>query len=752
MDTQIKNIIFQQYGFMPTSIRQLDGYANKNYRIEHNGVKYIFKTYPFEQSLFDLLKAENEVLLQLNTEVKNRYSAPIHPISVGKISGQKTILRLLSYLKGSFLGDQPLNNEVLRTLGTAVATMNTQLLKITHYTIQARQYNWDIASCHLNEPLIKHIQAPEDRKIVAYFFQQYKENVRPLQDQLRKSIIHSDVNEWNVLLDNNRVSGIIDFGDMVYSPLINEVATTLTYILYREDKGIDLAIPFLRAYHQILPLQEKEITVLYYLIAIKLCISVCNSASALKQNPDNQYITISEKPAWRMLRYWLTINPIHAQNIFRQALAFPPIEPPSIETKIEQRHKFISPILSLSYRRPIYMKRAAFQYMYDADGNTYLDAYNNIPHVGHCHPKVVAAAQQQMAQLNTNTRYIYDQLAAYAERLLAKFPASLNKIYFVNSGSAASDLAIRLANNHTGHKRVMVMEHGYHGHTQNGIDISDYKFSHRAGQGQQNHITKAVIPDTYRGQYQNNDGTAGGKYAADAITQIKQSPSPISAFISEPIVGCGGQIPLAKGYLKVLYPAIRAQGGVCISDEVQTGFGRLGEVFWGFEQQQVIPDIVVLGKPMGNGHPMGAVVTTSAIAGSFAQGVEFFSSFGGNPVSCATGLAVLDVIEKEALQQNAKNVGDYYQQLFRELQRDFECIGDVRGSGLFIGVEIIKNAQTLATDRELASNIKNHLRQHNILISTDGPDDSVIKSKPPLCFSRENAEQVVNQIRTFLSK
>ena len=355
-----------------------------------------------------------------------------------------------------------------------------------------------------------------------------------------------------------------------------------------------------------------------------------------------------------------------------------------------------------------------------------------------------------MGKLNTNTRYLYDLLPEYANKLLSKFPDSLNKVFFVNSGSAASDLAIRIARMHTGQKNIMVMEHGYHGQTQTDIDISDYKFSNKVGQGQKEYIIKAAIPDTYRGKYTTNDGSAGKMYAREAIEQIKASDAPIAAFISEPILGCAGQVPLAKGYLKEIYPEIRKQGGVCISDEVQTGFGRLGDYFWGFEAQEVVPNIVIVGKPMGNGHPMGAVITTQEIAESFSKGVEFFSSFGGNPVSCAIGLSVLNVIEEENLQENAKEVGNFYKSLFIDLQKEFPCIGDVRGSGLFIGVEIVKNRYSKEHDTNLAHHIKNELRNQHILISTDGPFDSVLKTKPALCFTKENTQQVTDHIYEIL--
>ena len=532
----------------------------------------------------------------------------------------------------------------------------------------------------------------------------------------------------------------------MYSPLINELAVAITYGIMGKEDPVSWACYVIEAYHIILPLNTVELDLLYYLIAAQLCISVLNSAYNKILDPENTYISISEKPAWDLLHQWLKINPVKAKNAFYRACKLPTIHEENVDFKIQKRHEHIDPIVSISYKKPIYMRQAAFQYMYDGYGNTFLDAYNNIPHVGHSHPKVVEAGRNQMAKLNTNTRYVYDLLNEYAERLLNKFPPQLNKVYFVNSGSAASDLAIRLARHHTKNQSMMVMEHGYHGHTMTAIEISDYKFSNKKGPGQKSSILKTPIPDTFWGQY--TDENAGEKYAQDAFAQIKQFDQPLAGFISEPIVGCGGQVPLADNYLKTLYPAIRGQGGVCISDEVQTGFGRLGDCFWGYEAQNVVPDIVILGKPMGNGHPMGAVVTTQDIADSFGEGVEFFSSFGGNPVSCAIGLEVLNVLEEEGLQQNALEVGNYYKQLMNDLRKDFGCIGDVRGSGLFLGFEIIdeKGKQ----HNTLASKIKNELRNRNILISTDGPYNNVLKSKPPLCFSKSNAETVVEDIQSVL--
>lgn len=751
---ELKKILQEKFQFENPKIDKLIGYFNINYAVEDRATKYIFKTYRFDQELFDIIEAENEALLHLNQMEVGKYPNPVptlqgESIFLAEIDGNPTSCRLLTFLEGAFLGDQEPTKKLYESLGTFLGKLDRSLHTFKSYTLKARKLDWDIQFLHLNKALIEDIENPQDRTLVRYFFLLYQENVAPILPGLRHQIIHNDANEWNILFQNGTVSGIIDFGDLTYSPLINEVAIAMTYICYDKENPLDWTADFLKAYHRAIPLEPKELDVLYYLIAARLCISVCQSAHARKVDPQNSYASISENAAWQMLRKWVAINPLGATNTFKKALNLPIAEVPSLESQLVRRHQSISPLLSISYKKQLSVTGAAFQYMYDSSGIAVLDAYNNIPHVGHSHPKVVEAGQRQMAKLNTNTRYLYDQLAEYAEKLLAKFPSSLSKVYFVNSGSAASDLAMRMAFAHTKNPNVLVMEHGYHGNTQISIDISDYKFNNKKGFGQKSNILKAPIPDTYLGKHKVNDGSAGKLFAQDAIQVILDSGKRVGAFITEPIVGCGGQVPLAEGYLQNLYPVIRNQGGICISDEVQTGFGRMGDYFWGYEAQGVVPDMVVLGKPMGNGHPMGAIVCTEAIAESFSKGVEFFSSFGGNPVSCAIGLAVLEVIEEEGLQENAKIVGDYYLELFRDLKKNHSCIGDVRGSGLFIGVELVKPGTTKA-DTALASHIKNELRNRNILISTDGPNDNVLKTKPPLCFSKENAVMVVENIDLIL--
>ena len=753
----IEQLLKEYYNIKLVDFKKLNGYENLNYCVtSEQGNKYVLKVHKVSDE--DSVVAENEILIQLHKAFINKIPQPIisndnrHFLKL-RLEGELFGFRLLTFLEGTIWAEtdvEKITDETLASFGAFMAELNLAMRPLKNGDIAARQFQWDLQYALLNEQFLEEVENPNHRKIARHFFLQFKEKVVPQLHKLRKSIIHNDANDWNVLLQNGKVSGIIDFGDVVYSQLINDVAIAGAYLTLAQQNPIETIKTFIAAYHAVLPLEEQELELLYYLIAARLCTSVCNAAYSQKRDPNNKYISVAEKPAWQVLEKWLTINPVFAENEFKKACGFSPQFIDSTEILLEKRQQYFSKAVSISYREPIQMQSAAFQYMYDAEGNTYLDAYNNIPLVGHNHPKVVAAAQQQMAQLNTNTRYLYPAMTDYAEKLLATFPPSLNKLFLVNSGSAASDLAIRLAMNFTESNQVAVMEHGYHGNTQIGIAISAYKFDGKGGQGCQDNICMLPMPDVYRGGFKGKN--AGKKFAevAGALLEEKTEDDYLAAFIAEPIIGCGGQVPLAKGYLQEMYPKVRELGGLCISDEVQTGFGRLGGYFWGFEMHGVTPDIVVLGKPMGNTHPLAAVVCRADIADAFANGMEFFSSFGGNPVSCAIGSAVLDVLEEENLQQNAFEVGNYFKQELLKLQMQNDCIGNVRGMGLFLGVEFVKDFNTKEPATQLAAYIKNELKDNFVLTSTDGPYDCVLKIKPPLCFSKKNVDEFIYKLNEIL--
>jgi 4-aminobutyrate aminotransferase-like enzyme len=436
------------------------------------------------------------------------------------------------------------------------------------------------------------------------------------------------------------------------------------------------------------------------------------------------------------------------------AAALPEPEP-AIPALLEARRQRIGYNLSISYRRPLHIVRGFLQHLYDVDGRAYLDSVNNVPHVGHQHPHVVRAAQRQMAVLNTNTRYLHRELVRYAERLTATLPEPLSVCYFVCSGSEATELAIRLARAATGQHDIIVSDGAYHGNTNTLIDISPYKNEGPGGKGMAPWAHKAAMPDGYRGAIKASDPEAGRKYGQmiqPIVDRIRAEGRGVAAFIIESLLSCGGQIVLPPGYLAEAYRIIRAAGGVCIADEVQVGFGRVGSHFWGFETQGVIPDIVAMGKPIGNGHPLGAVVTTPAIAAAFNNGMEYFNTYGGNPVSVAVGQAVLDVIETEGLQARALRVGNRMLHGLHGLGERHALVGEARGQGLMVGLELVRNRETLEAADWEASYIANRMRDHGILISTDGPLHNVLKIKPPLCYNEQDADRLVETLDVILAE
>lgn len=456
------------------------------------------------------------------------------------------------------------------------------------------------------------------------------------------------------------------------------------------------------------------------------------------------------RPSQRSL--WLGLSP-DPNLIARVPVELFPPAPWGAERILAARAKHLGPSLSLAYRSPLTIVRGSMQYLYDDAGRAYLDAVNNVPHVGHNHPRVVRAGREQMAVLNTNTRYLHEHVVRYAERLCATLPEPLRVCFFVNSGSEANELALRLARVYTGRTGMVVVEAGYHGNTTSLVELSPYKHDGPGGAGPPPHVRKVPMPDVYRGAYRRGDPDAGRRYAAhvvEAIGALRERGHDVAGFIAESVLSCGGQIVLPEGYLAAAYDHVRAAGGVCIADEVQVGLGRVGTHFWAFETQGVVPDILTLGKPLGNGHPLGAVITTPEIAAAFDNGMEYFNTFGGNPVSCAIGLAVLDVIEDEGLQANARRVGGYLLERLRAVQREHPLVGDVRGLGLFVGVELVADGETLAPAAAEARYVVNRMKERGILVSTDGPLHNVIKIKPPLVFTEGNAEHLAATLEQVL--
>ncbi len=939
-------------------------------------------------------------------------------IPITGANGETHRMRLLTYIPGQLWAQvNPHPPELLASLGQVLAVIDRALQDFDH-PAAGRSLKWDLPHAAWIRDYLPYLGNPARRAMVEEFLSRFESDVLPVLPTLHRSVIYNDANDYNILVSQDdprrrRVIGVIDFGDITRTQTICELAIAAAYALMDKPDPLSAAAHIVSGYHETLPLTEAELAVLFPLIGIRLCITVTNAAYQRHIEPDNAYLTISERPAWELLEKladippqlahytfrhacglpacpqtpalveWLRANadrfgrvvepdlktaqpvifdlsvsslelgnsadfadttaftqkllgrikaanapagigkynearPIYTSPLFKAegsdgpewrtlhtgldifmeagsavfapldgvvhsfrhnagpldygptiilqhtveqtskvfetfevspALTFytlyghlsadsleglvegqpvkqgqqlgkigdstvnggwpphlhfqlitdmlgrsgefpgvarpsqrevwlslspdpnlmlgilpPPFSPPfkgrdgegwSIEQILSVRRQHIGPNLSISYQKPLKIVRGYRQYLYDEDGQPYLDAVNNVPHVGHSHPHVVRAGQAQMAVLNTNTRYLYESLVRYAERLCATLPAPLRVCYFVCSGSEANELALRLARTHTGSKETIVVDVGYHGNTTSLIEISPYKHNGPGGAGAPPYVYTTPMPDVYRGAYKKDDPQAGAKYAqavAAAVERIQAGGKKVSAFICESILSCGGQIVLPAGYLRQAYRHVRAAGGVCIADEVQVGLGRVGTHFWAFETQGVVPDIVTIGKPLGNGHPLAAVITTPEIAASFDNGMEYFNTFGGNPVSCAIGMAVLDVIEAEGLQAHALQVGRYLLEKLQLLMDKYPLIGDVRGLGLFIGIELVLDRETLEPAGEQAAYVANRMRDHGILVSTDGPFHNVLKIKPPLVFDATNADFFVAALDKILAE
>jgi 4-aminobutyrate aminotransferase-like enzyme/Ser/Thr protein kinase RdoA (MazF antagonist) len=955
-----------------------------------------------------VLDMQNKAIERLTTAVPSLLLPRLCPTTQSELLvqvengvGSKHFMRLLTYVPGKLLANvSPHTPELLTSLGRALGSITSGLVGFQHPAAD-RELKWDARRAGWVREYLKFIAPPERRRVVESFLDDFEKNVAPRLAGLRTSVIYNDANDYNVVVGEGdawtrRVIGVIDFGDMLRTTTVSDLAVGAAYAMLGKPAPLAAAGHVVAGYHEAFPLAEGELEVLFSLLCTRLCVSVTNSAYQRAAAPANEYLAISEAPAWELLERLAAIHPEFAHFCFRHACGLEPnprtsaivrwleknavtfgklVEPdpkstrhvvfdfsvdspqiglldgwkdaqtaterlfanlksagaqigigryneprclyassqfrvegndgrewrtihlgldlfgepgspvlapldgvvhsfrnnnlpldygPTIilqhaagdgalpfftlyghlsedslnnlregmpvkcgarigrignfpanggwpphlhfqivtamlghrgdfpgvslasereiwlsispdpnlivgipglreKTKTElksdqilaRRSRLIGKSLSVSYRRPLEIVRGSMQYLYDESGRPFLDCVNNVAHVGHCHPRVVRAGQEQMALLNTNTRYLHEYLVRYAERLTAKFPDPLRTCFLVCSGSEANELALRLAGAHTNRKDILVLDAAYHGNTTSLIEISPYKFDGPGGAGAPPHVHKVPLPDDYRGAYKRGDARAGAKYAQqvfDAIEKAAGEGRQIGAFIAESLPSCGGQIVLPADYLREAYRYVRTAGGVCIADEVQTGFGRVGTHFWGFETQGVVPDIVTMGKPIGNGHPLAAVVTTPEIATSFANGMEYFNTFGGNPVSCAIGLAVLDVIDDEGLEAHAHEVGTHLKKGLHALKEKHPLIGDVRGLGLFLGVEFVRDRQTLSPATEEAAYVVNRMRECGILLSTDGPFHNVIKIKPPLVFNRVDADLLITTMDRVLGE
>lgn len=430
-----------------------------------------------------------------------------------------------------------------------------------------------------------------------------------------------------------------------------------------------------------------------------------------------------------------------------------PEKPISYRQTLQMRKDFVGKSCKLHFEvSPLKIVRASRQYLYDDIGQEFLDCVNNTSHVGHCHPHVTSQGQQQMARLTSSYGFLNEQTSMYAKRLCDTLPESLCVCFFVSSGSEANDLALRLANAYTKKSDIICLDGAYHGNLSSLMEISPVRHKKLGSSHQKKdwvHI--APTPNTFRGKFDSNAVNPGLLYANEVhklFVKAQQNGREIGAFISEPIISASGMVIPPEGYFQTVYRCVRENGGVCIADEVQSGLGRVGEHFWGFQLHNVVPDILTIGKPIGNGYPLAAVITTKEIADSLH---DFTSTFGGNPVACSIGQAVLDVIENEKLMSSAKNVGKCLKDGFNAIQPMHPMIGDVRGVGMMIGIELVMDKESRKPAKETAEILTYKLKEKKFILGVEGKDKNVVIMLPPLCFTMDNARQVVQAFSDCLA-
>jgi 4-aminobutyrate aminotransferase-like enzyme/Ser/Thr protein kinase RdoA (MazF antagonist) len=425
-----------------------------------------------------------------------------------------------------------------------------------------------------------------------------------------------------------------------------------------------------------------------------------------------------------------------------------------LERVVESRRRHFARSQRAYYEEPVNLVRGDGAILIDDLGRTYLDAINNVSHVGHANPAVVAATARQAGRLNTNSRFVYPSLARYAERLASLLPDPLEVVFLVCTGSEANDLALRISRQVTGREDVMIIDGAYHGNTTAVTGISPNRYKGAGGAGAPATTHEVITPDRFRGPFGYGDAEAGRRYAADVARVgegLAAAGSGPAAFFAESLMGTAGTIVHPDGYLAAAFDAARAAGALCVSDEVQVGFGRLGSKFWGFELGGVVPDIVTMGKPIGNGHPLAALVTTRDIAEAFDAGMKYFNTFGGNPVSCEVGMAVLDQIEDRDLQHHAVVVGGHFKRSLEDLGRRHEAIGDVRGEGLYLGVDLVRDRRTREPDKQLAHRIAEQMKDEGIIVIPTGTGDNVLKLKPPMVFAEADVDRFVATLDQLLT-
>jgi 4-aminobutyrate aminotransferase-like enzyme len=666
-------------------------------------------------------------------------------------------VRMFTFMPGRHSSVQELSLESVRKFGVLAAGLGRALRGFFHPSAR-RSLQWDARQTLQLRDLLPYIVEPERRRTVSLALDNFAEQVQPVFETLRAQVIHNDLSLSNLLFDQEqRVSGILDFGDLVHTALVCDLVTCAESLFERPDP-LEALGALVAGYESVTQLEQLELHLLPDLLLARWAALAAISAFRTARYPETAaYVSAWQATAWAMFDMvagigwegWKQQVRDRARKPFAPGRSHRTGGP--VEEMAARRAKLFGPAMSpLFYRRPLHLDRGDGAWLYDTDGRSYLDGYNNVPVVGHSHPRVVAAISRQAAKLNTNTRYLHESALELAERLITTLPAGLDTVMFVNSGSEANDLAWRLAKSVTGGTGATVTRFAYHGVTEAIAQMSPEEW--RTPEPP-DHVALLEAPDGYRGRFRYEDHSWPLRYATsidEALAALAaRGHRPAAMFIDSGFTSDGILTP-PPSYLQEVCLRWRAAGGLFVADEVQVGFARTGANFWGFQLHGLTPDIVTLGKPMGNGHPVAAVITRSDIAAQFAHQTAWFSTFGGNPVAAEAALAVLDVIEEEGLMRNAQVVGDLMHAELEALSERHPLIGEVRSRGLLIGVDLVRDRTT--REPAPAADIVNAMRERGVLIGATGPGSNVLKIRPPLVLTAAEARQLVGILEQVLEQ
>ena len=679
----------------------------------------------------------------------------------GLIAGAHYHVRLVAYLPGNLAASRRADATALSAIGQTLAQLDRALAGFFHPGL-AQRIVWDVREAPALLAYLDYLHSATDRNLVRLALDGLTAKLSAVRG-LRSQAIHADCHPRNLLLNEtgDACIGILDFGDMIHAPLVLEPAVAMAEFLAAGTAGHELIPEILAGFVTVQPLACGDVELLYELITARLASSLLihawrtryDSAGAREIENSVALAAQSLDTLATVGRDAATTEWHRAAGTAREAGRARTTHIPAAELHgdssarmLERRRRLLGANAELSYTRPLHLVRGAGVWVYTAEGERFLDVYNNVPHVGHAHPAVVKAIHAQAGRIASNTRYLDETVLEYAERLTLSLPPHLDACLFLNSGSEANDIAWRIAQSHTGRDGAIVMTHAYHGITEAVTALSPALQPLSPP-----HVERLAPPPgsaVIAASRGNALGITAGRETQRAIAALRARGFGLAAFMVDSAFTSNGIYDPPHDWMTPIAAAVHAAGGLIIGDEVQYGLGRSGSHFWGFARRGYLPDIVTLGKPVGNGYPLGVVIMRRAMLEAFQAQTGFFSTFGGNPVAAAAGLAVLEVIEREQLMANALRSGAHLRKRLCELAAACEVLGEVRGHGLLLGVDVIDAAGAPAPRH--ARFIVNGLRERGVLIGTEGPSGNVLKLRPPMCFAAEHADRVVAALSDVL--